>query len=307
MYGLPPPIESLEWSFGLVFDVCVKLGLGKDDVGNSPWTLVELSKEFDPNEGSYVKVKNWGHGNTITKTDLDKLIICLTTGEEYEKQWAHVLKKSANNIQPAVEIKKQRNDYFEIESFPDKRKEAFDIVSTRISKSKPFLSGKKKSKGSTVGLKSVLVFAGLITASVLFLYNDVLYLDFKEREAERLLDKFSNIQFCAEEDFSEKLNQCLKNQNVFKYGIEEVNISFESDVLVEDDTFYLYWYRQREFFLKSKKRWDRVFSKDFKYASTFIKTIGGLEAGEYQIRFYNEGNIFRRGEVIGEAFFEIVD
>ena len=123
MFRLPPPKESIHWSFGLMTHVCFAIGLGKP--GRGKWTLLELSDALEHGDPS--TIGNWPHGGGINDQNLKDLVRTLTNGEDFPLLWKKVIEHTSLNIRSKDEIEDEIDDYFGIDKFPQgeraKRKE----------------------------------------------------------------------------------------------------------------------------------------------------------------------------------------
>jgi len=327
MYNSPPPVDCLNWSFGLMFDICLKIGLGKNGVGRSSWTIPKLvdQKNLPISESA---MRGWKSGTGIKPTGLNHLVDALTKGEEYGEQWEAVIRNSVRYKLKTDGIQKQRKDYFNVSEFPNDEKQTDDLINAYFSKAQVLSSVEQihqildqqrpkpvvhnttetikpvektpveKAFPFNLGNKALLLIPVVLTASVLtYSMNKEKEFDYRDLNLKKLV--FNNIQFCSEPNFDHDLNKCLAKASVFKKRIEKVNISFESDVLPEDARFNMRWYRYGEKFAESTKNWTETFAHDLKYASTFIGSNKGMDSGLYQVRFY------MKDDIIGEAQFEI--
>lgn len=307
MYDLPPPKDSLQWSLALLFDVCLQIGLGKENTTWKKWTTAKVAEMCNAADTT---ARNWKNGESgITDQFLEALIKALTEGEKYQQEWEYVIRNAQNKILKGEELKQQRHEYFQVRKFStDRRNTDPNIIKylersdkiTSASQAKsilnPNIAQKSESeppkKFSSKLLFIVLPLAALITLLLISSDKDKTIID--------------NIKFCHDAKFSQTQNRCSEDNRVFKKNIEKIQMSFESSELKQNEKLQLKWYRYGEMFTESTKNWDQTFALDLKYGSTFIVDLGffpdekGFPEGRYNLRFYARGKIVNQAQFIIE-------
>ena len=296
MYNLAPLKNSTDWPFGLILDLCFKIGLGKPGLGYVSWKVDEIIQLLKLVEDSST-VRNWKTGGGISDKYLDPIVDILTAHEQYQEEWALVIRHSATNLKPTKVIQTIRKKEFGVTRFNSKD---FKDVIDRYNEKYPALSLhdietsisfqqprdnkaiKPTNENQKPNIKESSISSWLAGCSIIALislsawvFKPASYtivgdsnLKLQSIDFKNLI--FTNIQFCSEPNFNQNSNKCLNHSDSFKYGIDKINISFESNKLNQGSVVNLRWYRYGEKFTESFQRWTDAFATDSRYASTFI-------------------------------------
>lgn len=309
MYLLPPPAEALDWSLGLVMDVCLKIGLGKPNVMDESWTEAEISEIL-----SISQIRHWYERPPGKQSaSVQRFVAAVTDGEPFAKEWKKVINASAAKEGRRSE---ERHEKFGITRFGKRARD--DVIVPKLMSLEPLRLLENQdpmAKNTAVvrGTTSLMsgprgrAVIGVSAAVLLVVFVYLLQLSWRQ---ERFGHTFTNIQFCLDETFQYiPKNQCLSDTRVFSSKHDKINLSFEAAVEIEPgSTLNLQWFRNGVLQMERPRPWLKAFAFDLKYASTHIKMTknGALppewsDPGRYHVRF------FLNDVLVDETRFDIVE
>ena len=312
MYNKPPPVDALSWPLGLIRDLCVELGIGKDAPDGVRWTDAELS-----NRMGKTMTRNWWE-QLPPKMVLMNFIEIVTEGEAYGDLWRYVIENAEART---GKRKKVRSRVFRIKAYTKKsiREKVVPRLNRMTDLTEEIKEQHIESRDRVLSifrLKTLFYNYWLRVLGIFLIAGVALgsFLTLPTLNSELALRNsnygqfFTNIMFCSDEQFEYRPdNTCKKDVRTFSSDVTKINLSFTASQEIRPGTpFTLKWFKDSEFQFERERPWSTTFAFELKKASTHVqmKKFENLpsdwsDPGLYQVQFFLDGKIK------DEAFFQI--